>query len=155
LTAGHPGDRDRFNVAHELGHLVLHTLRSNTDPTRAEAEAHRFAGALLLPRERAMQAMRPPITLSLLKAVKATFGTSIAMDAKRARDLNIITQDQFVSLRKQLSARGWHRVEPVEVVREEPLLIAKIVSKLSGEGSITDRAERVSMQLFAYRALAG
>ena len=101
LTGGHPGDRDRFNVGHELGHLLLHTLRPNTDPREAEAEANRFAGALLLPRRSAAAALRRPITLRVLMGVKATYGISIAMGAQRARDLELISKAQFVSLRCQ------------------------------------------------------
>jgi Zn-dependent peptidase ImmA (M78 family) len=153
LSAGHTGDRDRFTVAHETGHLVLHTLRSEIDTTRAEAEAHRFAAALLIPQESAFEAMRPPITLRVLMAVKATFGTSIAMAAKRALDLNLISRDHYVSLQKQLSARGWKQVEPVEVGFENPLLIAKVLDLLSGQGSTLERAARVCMPVFAFQAL--
>lgn len=154
LTGGHPGDRDRFNTAHELGHLVLHTLRGNLERVRAEKEAHRFAGALLLPREAAIAAMHPPITLRVLMSVKATFGTSIAMNAQRALDLNLVGRDQFVSLRKQLSARRWLKTEPVEVAPEKPVLISKIVDVLAGDGSTMEKATRVAMPLFTFRALA-
>jgi Zn-dependent peptidase ImmA (M78 family)/transcriptional regulator with XRE-family HTH domain len=154
LTGGHPGDRDRFNTAHELGHLLLHTLRPGIERAKAEKEAHRFAGALLLPREAAIAAMHPPITLRVLMGIKATFGTSIAMSAQRALDLNLITHHQFLSLRKQLSARRWLRAEPVEVSSEKPLLISKVVNILSGEGSTSERAARIAMPLFTFRAVA-
>jgi hypothetical protein len=95
----------------------------------------------------------PPVTLSVLKGVKATFGISIAFAAKRARVLGIISEAQFVSLRKQLARRQWTHVEPVEVPRESPLLIAKILDMMAGDGSVSARAERVSMPLFTFRAL--
>lgn len=49
LAPGQPRVRQRFSMAHELGHHVLgHAL----EPTPvAEAEANTFAGALLVPRE--------------------------------------------------------------------------------------------------------
>ena len=153
LTGGHPGDRDRFNVGHELGHLLLHTLRPNTDPRQAEAEANRFAGALLLPRRSAAEALRQPITLRVLMGVKATYGISIGMAAQRARDLELISKAQFVSLRKQLSARGWTREEPVDVTPERPLLISKIITILAGDGSTLERATRLSLPVFSFRAL--
>jgi Zn-dependent peptidase ImmA (M78 family)/transcriptional regulator with XRE-family HTH domain len=153
ITGGHPGDRDRANVAHELGHLVLHTLRTTLDPDLAEAEAWRFAGALLFPREAAEEMLVPPVTLRVLIGVKATFGISIAFGSQRARDLGIISQAQFVSLRKQLAVRRWTQSEPVEVPRESPLLITKVLNLLAGNGSITTRAERISMPLFTFRAL--
>ena len=45
-------DRDNFNLAHELGHLVMHRGIPHTPGTRpVEAQAHRFAGAFPAPAE--------------------------------------------------------------------------------------------------------
>jgi Zn-dependent peptidase ImmA (M78 family)/transcriptional regulator with XRE-family HTH domain len=153
LTIGHTGDRDRFTIAHELGHIYLHTLRGPIEAAKAELEANRFAGALLLPKTAAKEAMRPPVTLRILMAVKATFGLSMAMAARRALDLKLITHDNYVSLQKQLSKRGWRQEEPVEVGAENPLLIAKALDMLAGHGTTMQKAQRVSMPLFAFRAV--
>lgn len=152
IAAGRSGDRDRANLGHELGHLKLHTMRS-VDPERAEKEAWRFASALLLPKEAAEEAMRPPVTLRVLMHVKATFGTSIALNAKRALDLGLVTNTQFVSFRKQMSSRGWIKEEPVEVAQEKPALLPSIVNRMAGEGSPTQRASRVCLPLFTLRAV--
>jgi Zn-dependent peptidase ImmA (M78 family)/DNA-binding XRE family transcriptional regulator len=153
LARGNPGDRDRSNVAHELGHLVLHTRRLDVDSDRAEKEAHRFAGALLLPADAAVTTLRTPLTLSVLRQVKASYGVSMAMGAKRARDLGLISESHFVSLMKQLSARGWRKVEPDAVDSESPMLIAKIVDLLAGEGSLSTRAARVALPVFQFRSM--
>lgn len=152
---GNPGDRNRFTVAHETGHLVLHTMRPDIAPDIAEAEANRFAGAMLLPEDAARDALRTPVTLSVLRNVKATWGCSIGMGAQRAKDLGLISHDHFVSLRKQISARGWSKSEPGEFDAERPQLISKVVAHLGGTGPILERAERVPMGLFALRAAAG
>jgi Zn-dependent peptidase ImmA (M78 family)/transcriptional regulator with XRE-family HTH domain len=155
FAANDPGDRQRFTIGHELGHLILHSpLRQDElESRRAEAEANEFAGALLLPREVAMEAMRPPLTLHTLAQVKATFGVSIAMCIERAHGLKLISDERHLSLRKQLTGRGWHRHEPVEVPNETPVLIRRIL-ELVGEGqTVADRATNVKMPLFAYRAL--
>ena len=48
--AGSVWDRDNFNMAHELGHLVMHRGIFHTPGTRTvEAQGHRFAGAFLGP----------------------------------------------------------------------------------------------------------
>ncbi len=153
LATGASGDRSRFNIAHELGHLILHTARPDTDPPKAENEAHRFAGALLLPAAVARQALRPPVTLRVLMNVKASYGISIAASAQRAHDLRIIDKDHFVSLRKQLSARRWTKVEPVEVASEHPQLIRKTLELMAGAGSSLDRARRLGLPVFQYRSL--
>jgi Zn-dependent peptidase ImmA (M78 family)/transcriptional regulator with XRE-family HTH domain len=151
-----PGDRQRFTIAHELGHLILHTpaREDELDVDRAEKEANLFAGALLLPREAAIEAMRLPLTLTTLANVKATFGASIGMCAYRARDLGLISEERHVSLRKQLSARGWHRQEPVEVPKEQPVLIREVLSRTGSGTTVSARAESVHLPAFAYRALA-
>jgi Zn-dependent peptidase ImmA (M78 family)/DNA-binding XRE family transcriptional regulator len=154
LTGGHPGDRDRANVAHELGHLVLHPDRPMIDPETAEQEAWRFAGALLFPKAAAMEALRPPVTLKTLSGVKAAYGISIAFGIQRARELDLISNAQFVSFRKQLASRRWLHNEPIDVPRESPLLIAKIVEMMGGRGTVKQRADRVSMPIFSFHALA-
>jgi Zn-dependent peptidase ImmA (M78 family) len=56
--------RDRFTIAHELGHLVLHDDPDAPAPrafyrygrSRPETEANAFAGALVMPREHFIEA---------------------------------------------------------------------------------------------------
>jgi hypothetical protein len=49
VNSEHPGERQRFTLSHELGHLVL-DLRSVSE-TIAEAVCNRFAGAFLVPED--------------------------------------------------------------------------------------------------------
>ncbi len=156
LSAMLPGDRQRFTVAHEVGHLLLHSqLRDDElDINAAEKEAHRFAGALLLPYGAALEALKPPLTLTTLAHVKATFGISIGACVQRAYDLDLITEARYVSLRKQLTSRGWHRSEPVVVPQEQPLLIRRILKELEQGETMGARAASVQMPIFAYRSLA-
>lgn len=150
------GDRQRFTIAHELGHLLLHSPMRDAelDAEDAEIEANRFAGALLLPKEAALEAMRPPLTLTTLAHVKATYGASIGTCAQRARDLRLIDEARFVSLRKQLTSRGWHRQEPVDVPQENPLLIRKVLDLVAHGTSVATRATNVHLPAFAYASLA-
>lgn len=155
VVGGKSGDRDRFAVAHELGHLLLHTARPVANTKVAEQEVGRFAGAFLLPMAPAKEAMRRPITLRTLMNVKARYGVSIAALARRAFDLGLISRDQYASLMKQLSARRWRQVEPINVEPERPVLMGKILEALAGSGSVAVRAERLGMQPFAFSALLG
>lgn len=150
-----PGDRQRFTVGHELAHLLLHSpLRDDElDADQAEREADAFAGALLLPREAALDAMRPPLTLHTLSQVKATFGISIGAGAARAKQLGLISEDRFVSLRKQISSRGWNRREPVDVPNEQPMLIRQVLDLFANGDSVSDRASSAGLPVFAYRAM--
>ena len=141
-SKGMPGDRQRFSNGHELGHLVLHTLRE-LEPRAAEAEANRFAGALLLPAEAALEFMPQPVTLRGLAYVKARFGISVGALIRRAFDLQLIDDTRRVSLEKQLTSRGWRKQEPVAVAEEEPRLIRRFVEAATGQQTMTKIAGAV------------
>ena len=128
---GKPGDRQRLSIAHEIGHLVLHQMRS-VDDARAEAEAFRFGAALLIPSQAAAEAIEPPVTLRSLAWAKSKWGISIQALIRRGYDLRIIDSRRYQSLMKQLSARGWRKEEPVEVPAEQPALLPKMLEVVYG-----------------------
>ena len=154
ISSGCPGDRDRASVAHEIAHLFLHTVRSRLDYDVAEREAWLLAGAILLPKSAAESLFKPPVTLRVLLAAKAAYGVSVGLAAQRALDLSLITRPHFVSIRKQMSSRGWNRSEPGKVPSEKPVLIKKIVERLAGTGSVRERADRLHTHYFLVSALA-
>lgn len=150
---GGPGDRQRFTLAHELGHLVLHSRRRTVaDP---EGEAHRFAGALLVPRNRAEEMMRDPVVLTDLARMKATWGVSIQALVMRGAHLGLIDEARKLSLFKQMSARGWRKEEPVPVHHEAPILVRRLLAARYGN-TTPDRkiAEVVGIQPLTLGLLA-
>ncbi|WP_087507939.1 helix-turn-helix domain-containing protein [Cellulomonas iranensis] len=146
------GDRDRFTIAHELGHIVLHTYRTPCD--EAETEAHRFAGALLLPRARATDLISATTTLSEYARIKAGFGISIQAIIMRAWHLGLIDDDRKTSLMVQVGARGWRTSEPVEVVHEEPQLVTKALVAVWPDSPYRRAAEPLAIQPQILRSLA-
>lgn len=111
--------RSRFDLAHELGHMVLHRSllsqrHGEADHKRLESEAHRFASALLLPADRWLRDVRGRVTLGSLKALKPKWRTSIGAMIIRARDLDVISVDESQSLWKQYSTRHWRAKEPYD-----------------------------------------
>ncbi len=151
-----PGDRQRLTTAHELGHLLLHSPMRNeeVEPGTAEKEAYRFAGALLLPAVVAREAMKPPLTLTTLAHIKATFGISIGACLQRAKELELVTEARYESLRKQMTSRKWHREEPVRVEREQPLLIRRVIEAAGQGGTVLERAASLDLPAFAFRSLS-
>lgn len=127
------GDRQRFTLAHELGHLVLHS-DGTRDSGAAEKEADTFAGAFLLPRE-ASNELTSSLTLRDFALLKATWGVSIQALVMRAAQLGVIDDSRRVSLFKQISARGWRHNEPVKVHPEAPLLLSTLLAKRYGSES--------------------
>ncbi|WP_164384108.1 XRE family transcriptional regulator [Streptomyces sp. OM5714] len=150
------GDRQRFTTAHELGHLVLHPARRNgLDSKRAESEAHRFAGAFLLPRERAEEAFSGPLMLREFAALKKRWGVSIQALINRAYDLGHIDQARRESLYKQLGARGWRTNEPVVVHAEQPTLMRAMLGRKYGEPpSLLQASEELGLHPVLMRSLA-
>jgi len=151
---GGAGDRQRFALAHELGHLVLHTRRRFvSDP---EDEANRFAGAFLVPRDRAEEFVTADVTLRDFAQLKATWGVSIQALIMRCSQLGLIDPARKTSLSKQLSARGWRKNEPVKVHLEAPALLLKLIEDRFGEGMFGYRraAEVLGLPAFVLGTLA-
>ena len=121
------GDRQRFTLAHELGHVLMHG--GTRALPEAELQADRFAGALLIPTESARRELNGRLTLRDYASLKAKWGVSIQALVMRASHLGVLDEDRRVSLFKQISARGWRRVEPVLVKNEEPALLGTLLSR--------------------------
>jgi Zn-dependent peptidase ImmA (M78 family)/DNA-binding XRE family transcriptional regulator len=149
------GDRQRFTVAHELGHLVLHTARRGLSAADAEKEAHRFAGAFLFPQERAREALEGVFTLRDLAALKGRWGVSIQAFIMRASHLGLIDDDRKTSLYKQIAARGWRTQEPVTVHAEQPALMRAMLVRRYGEPpSVLQAADDLGLHPVLMRSLA-
>jgi putative transcriptional regulator len=120
------GDRHRFTLAHELGHLVLHTLNSPISLKAKEEEAHLFAGAFLLPEYLLEGKVSEMTTLSHFAKLKTQTGVSIQATIRRARELGLVSAKRYKILNIQLNNRGWKKKEPVDVGKEKTLLYEKI-----------------------------
>jgi Zn-dependent peptidase ImmA (M78 family) len=133
VIAGAPGDRLRFNLAHELGHLVMHqTIRD--DLSELEREANLFAAELLMPESALRQEIVPPVTLPTLSALKLRWRVSVQALIRRAYDLEIITVRQYKYLMHQLTERGWRLQEPINlaVPIEKPRALRQIAEIVYG-----------------------
>lgn len=123
--------RNRFNIAHELGHLLLHRgVRQEEHDNhfdRVEGQAHRFAGAFLFPDERFCSEFYS-INKSHLISLKRDWKVSIAAMIMRAFDLGII-EDKGRVYRK---IGGVKKVEPLDDVLEleRPSLFRRSLSAL-------------------------
>jgi Zn-dependent peptidase ImmA (M78 family)/DNA-binding XRE family transcriptional regulator len=131
LSTGVPGDRLRYSVGHEVGHLVLHSAPVGTVAT-VEREANRFAAAFLLPESAMRQELIPPLTLSTLAELKPRWGVAMQALVMRAKELEIVTAGQASYLFKQFGLRGWRTLEPVQLVAEKPRAFRKMAELLYG-----------------------
>ena len=117
-----PECRLRFDMAHELGHIVLHpwsedieTLSKEEFKAR-ERQANMFASAFLLPRESFTKDISQyPTDLKFYLFLKKKWKVSIQAMMYRARQLNIISANQYQYLMRQVSKNGWRTKEPDDV----------------------------------------
>jgi len=134
------GFRSRFDLAHELGHLILHKgIDRSTDPQRyklMEDQAHRFAGAFLLPAESFAADVKTPVTLDSLLLLKQRWGVSAAAMVMRLWALQIIDDDVKSLLFKRRSARWGVKAEPGDDGRapEQVRLLKRTVELLASSG---------------------
>jgi Zn-dependent peptidase ImmA (M78 family)/transcriptional regulator with XRE-family HTH domain len=135
LLTGAPGDRLRFSLAHELGHLVLHQAVALPNKTH-EDEADAFATALLAPLDGVSLDLPARPTLSALSMVKTKWGVSIKFLVRRCKELGIIDQERMTGLYRQMSARGWNRNEPGHVPDEKPRAFRKMCEIAFGPGDV-------------------
>jgi Zn-dependent peptidase ImmA (M78 family) len=127
------GDRQRFTIAHEIGHLRLHSCRHVGDERAREKEAHRFAGAFLYPSDVAADDISESLSLNGYARIKARWGIAIQALIQRGRDLRLISPDRHRSLMIQVSSRGWRKHEPVDVGVEHPILLWHMLSSTYGD----------------------
>jgi Zn-dependent peptidase ImmA (M78 family)/DNA-binding XRE family transcriptional regulator len=132
LLAGVPGDRLRFTLAHELGHLILH--QTGQAGKEVETEADRFAAELLTPLRSIRNDFPSRLTLNSLIMLKTRWGVSLRSLIRRARELDLIDQDRAISLYKQISSRGWNHQEPGHVPIEKPRGFRKVAEMRYGNG---------------------
>ena len=137
VNANHPGERQRFTLAHELGHLCLKAAQG----LDIEDACNRFAGALLMPRallEREVGKRRSVIWLRELFELKLLFGVSAQAIAFRCRDLEIMNQRAVTDVFKIFSQKGWRKVEPVPLDRERPARFERLCLRALAEGLISE-----------------
>jgi len=144
---GIPGERQRLNLAHELGHLAL-KVREDEDQERA---AFRFGAAFLAPAPVVAQevgARRAFIQAEELLLLKRRFGMSVQALLYRLHDLHIITDSYYRQWCIDINRLGWRKREPFEMPPEEPQWMRQgalrafaegLISKEEAEAMIGDR----------------
>lgn len=135
-----PGDRQRFTLAHELGHLLLEgRLADGIDEEKA---CDRFAGAFLVPRVAVLQLLGPQrhaLEWQELYVLKHEFGLSMAGWLQRARQSGVIAEAAHLSLVKRFSAKGWRKNEPGDPLpQEHPRLFDQLVYRALAEQFISE-----------------
>ncbi|HDR7530914.1 TPA: ImmA/IrrE family metallo-endopeptidase [Bacillus anthracis] len=129
--------RLRFNIAHELGHLILHSRYKKKDVNdkaqhkRMEQEANRFASAFLMP-ETSFVSDLSAAGLDYLLVLKKHWKVSLQAIIYRAESLGVFTTEYALYLRQQISRKKWRLSEPLddEIPLESPILLKQAIKLL-------------------------
>lgn len=140
--------RRNFDVAHELGHIVMHEWNldieqlSNEEFREIENQANQFAAAFLMPQKSFLADLICERNLSYYQELKKKWKVSITAMVMRAFQLKRITVNQYQYLMKQISRRGWRIEEPLDSVLpiEQPMLFKRAI-KILKDNNILDGNE--------------
>lgn len=138
-----PADRQRFTMAHELGHAVMHDTEASAEQ---EKEADAFAAEFLAPASAIRKEWPAPVTLDALIPLKRRWGISLAALIRRGLDADLLTEAEYRNWNIQLSTTGMHRREPEPTERENPTALHSAIRKyLDGGASVEKLASRAFM----------
>lgn len=133
--------RDLMNLAHELGHVVLHQGVSIEDLHKKETfelvehQAWRFAEAFLMPPSVFIPEVGYP-TLSQFKSLKLRWRTSIAAMVKYCRDFEVFDKAKAQYFFREMARQKMNKEEPydTEMEIEKSSILFECANILSDEG---------------------
>ncbi|MEW2019582.1 ImmA/IrrE family metallo-endopeptidase [Rhodococcus sp. NPDC076796] len=132
--------RQRFDAAHELGHLIMHR-DSEPGGRVVEEQANRFASEFLMPEFEIRESLPTSInsrTWVQLGRLKEDWGASMQAILHKSRRLNLLTDGSYRNAMMTVSSRGWRRHEPgLTAALEQPSLLARSIEILL-EGGFTE-----------------
>lgn len=132
--------RQRFDVLHELVHIVLHSnvsqrrLNDRAYYKNIEKQADQIASAILLPAEEFTSELYAP-SLDAFLTLKERWGASVAAMIMRCKSLDLIDDDEATRLWINYNRRGWRNGEPLDgkMEKEKPHLIRRSFEMLMEE----------------------
>lgn len=136
LASGTSAVRSRRDLAHELGHQVLHSWMDNDEFAEhqdiIEKEAETFASYFLMP-EAAMQRECYMVkNVDSLLLLKKRWGASVQSILYHLAEMECISEGLFEKLKNQIYRRGWRCHEPgdEDISQERPDLINDAMTML-------------------------
>ncbi|MEM7046959.1 MAG: XRE family transcriptional regulator [Pseudomonadota bacterium] len=130
LNSRTPGDRRRFTLAHEIGHLMLHDGQKDVGVYKSDAEkeseANDFAAEFLAPAREIKRYLMYP-KLDKLARTKVYWGVSIKALIYRCKTLNLVTDWQYKRLLINYNKAGYNRAEPFPLVQEKSAGLSSVI----------------------------
>jgi len=137
LNGNMPKDRQRFTLAHELGHIIMHIPFIDIAPNRdVEKEANQFAAEFLMP---ISDFKHDALHLNYYKldTLKSYWKVSKQAIIYKAKQDGFINDSKYKSLMVQLSMNGERKVERTPIQSPPPKLLKKMIDAFYNEMDFT------------------
>lgn len=141
------GERLRFDLAHELGHLILHRGIATAREKRYELQANQFASCFLMPARGLLAQVATgsnQLHLRDVQVMKTSWKVSAVAMVRRLYDLGTILDWHYRSWMVDLSARGYRRGEPDGLHPEQSKLIGAVLAEARQDGLTMRQISRQS-----------
>ncbi|KAB1141591.1 ImmA/IrrE family metallo-endopeptidase [Micromonospora sp. AMSO12t] len=126
LNTSKSGERGRFDAAHELGHLVMHSEHRVPNGMQAEEEAQAFASALLMPRADLLAHSVYDMTPNQILVAKRRWKVAALALTYRLHEIGMLSDWKYRTAAKRLSQLGYRRSEPGGIARESSQVLTKV-----------------------------
>jgi Zn-dependent peptidase ImmA (M78 family)/transcriptional regulator with XRE-family HTH domain len=151
--------RHRFNAAHELGHLVLHTEALPGD-VQHEREANAFAAEFLCPAHKLAAELPSRVDFGALLRLQGKWGVSLESLLYRSQELGVLSDASHRRARIRLhELRAGGAISPAPIGQyggEQPVLLAKAYELAADQGLTMSRlADSLALRPERIRDLLG
>lgn len=136
-------ERQRFTLAHELGHAVMHDTAAS--PLH-EQQADAFASAFLMP-EREFRRDWAGSDLDALLRLKRLWRVSLGAVIRRSFDLDLVSDREYRGLNVTLATSGMRRREPEPLAVEIPTMLRRAVEDALRSGVTAEQLARSAYML--------
>jgi Zn-dependent peptidase ImmA (M78 family)/transcriptional regulator with XRE-family HTH domain len=127
-------ERSRFDAAHELGHLVLHSEDRKPHGRGQEQEANHFAASFLMPKSSVLAHMpRNPSTRQIVTGKRIWKVAAMAL-THRLYEIGLSSDWHYRNASIELGRLGYRTGEPGGIQRESSQVFTKVFSALRAEG---------------------
>jgi Zn-dependent peptidase ImmA (M78 family)/DNA-binding XRE family transcriptional regulator len=147
LNTSRSAERQRFDAAHELGHLVLHSehdMEPSTSKER-EAEANHFAASFLMPRSAILTQSMRSASLERILAARSFWKVSAMAMTHRLHELHLLSDWQYRAICVTLSDQGYRSSEPGGIVPETSQLLRKVMFGSVDKVSLREAANDLAL----------
>lgn len=147
LNPSKSAERQRFDAAHELGHLVLHSdveMEQATSKDR-EAQANAFASAFLMPSGAVLGQSMSGAGIDRILIARSFWKISAMAMTHRLHELDLLSDWQYRSTCITLSERGYRKAEPGGIVPESSQLLRKVMYGDGARVKIRDVGKKLEL----------